>query len=67
MNKKDLMLSLEPTESHYGIRAYNRFETDMELNSKRKRDKYKELVDRLKKSYDDVVYANIFNGCLRFH
>ena len=35
------------------------FETNMELNCKRKREKYKELVDRLKKSYDDVVYANI--------
>ena len=35
------------------------FETNMELNSTRKREKYKALVDRLKKSYDDVVYANI--------
>ena len=34
----------------------------MELNSKRKREKYKELVDRLKRSYDDVVYANISMG-----
>ena len=31
----------------------------MELNSTRKREKYKALVDRLKKSYDDVVYAKI--------
>ena len=38
------------------------FETNMELNSKRKREKYKDLVDRLKKSYDDVVYANISMG-----
>ena len=35
------------------------FETNMELNSKRKHEKYKDLIDRLKKSYDDVIYANI--------
>ena len=38
----------------------------MELNSKRKREKYKELVSRLKKSYDDVVYANISMGACGF-
>ena len=42
------------------------FETNMELNSTRKREKYKALVDRLKKSYDDVVYANISMGACGF-
>ena len=42
------------------------FETNMELNSTRKRKKYKALVDRLKKSYDDVVYANISMGACGF-
>ena len=38
------------------------FETNMGLDSTRKRQKYKALVDRLKKSYDDIVYANISMG-----
>ena len=42
------------------------FETNMKLNSTRKREKYKALVDRLKKSYDDVVYANISMGACGF-
>ena len=42
------------------------FGTNIELNSTRKGQKYKALVDKLKKSYDDVVYANISLGACGF-
>ena len=42
------------------------FETNMELNSTKKQEKYKALVDRLKKSYDDVVSANVSMGAYGF-
>ena len=42
------------------------YETNMELNTKRKHGKYKALVHRFKKFYEDVVYANISMGACGF-
>ena len=42
------------------------FETNMALNITRKHEKYKALVHRLNKSYDDVTYANISLGAYGF-
>ena len=48
------------------IKLTTGFETNMELNSTRKSEKYKALVDRIKKSYDDVVYASTSMGAYGF-
>ena len=42
------------------------FEKNMGLNSTKKRQKYKALIDRLKKSYDDVVHTNMSLGACGF-
>ena len=43
------------------------FETNMELNSKREREKYKALVGTLTISYHDNIVGNIAMGNLRIH
>ena len=42
------------------------FETNMEGNSKRKRDKYKTLKSNLLPKYDDVRYVNVSMGACGF-
>ena len=42
------------------------FETNMAGNSTRKREKYKPLMNRLKSSYDKVVYCNVSMGACGF-
>ena len=42
------------------------FETNMAGNSTRKREKYKPLVNRLKSSYNKVVYCNVSMGACGF-
>ena len=42
------------------------FETNMEGNSKRKREKYKSLKSKLLPKYDDVRYVNVSMGACGF-